>query len=290
MLKKLVLAVLLGVGSSIVYIAPPAHATADYSIDCDVDPNGASTDFEIQNVYLTPGETIQIEALGCDAVCGEGSNVDDGGFCGTYSFPGGDFTATFTNFGYFSGRTSGDAVVYWFNVLADPVDIDLSATAGDGSLDFTWNSVPSATAYAVALDDFTQICFVTAPNPNTCSFTGLTNDQAYNFKIRVRYPWGGGTDFWYPSSAFTPSAPTTTTESTTTTTTTTTLASTTTLAPTTTDPDEPTTTTEDSIATEISAEDTLVPTGSTTGSSTWFGLILIALGLTAIVFRQRKTY
>ena len=286
MLKKLVLAGLLAVGGSIVYLAPAAHASADYSFDCDVDPNGASTDFEIQNVYLTPGETLQIEALGCDAVCGEGSNVDDGGFCGTYPFAGGDFTATFTDFGYFSGRTSGDAVVYWFNVLADPADINLQATAGDGSLDFTRNSVPTATAYAVALDDFTQICFVTAPNPNTCSFTSLTNDQPYNFKIRVRYPWGGGTDFWYPSSAFTPSAPTTTSSSTTTTT----LAPTTTNAPTTTDADDPTTTTSNSIATESSVDETLVPTGATSGSSTWFGLVLIALGLTAMVFRRRKTY
>lgn len=301
MFRKLILASLLTIPGSIVLMTPVTQAVPvpDYSFDCSVDPNGASTDFAMQTVYLSPGETIRIEAIGCSVLCGEGSNVNDGGFCGSYSHAGGDFTAVFTDFGYFSGRAPGDSVVYWYNVIADPADINLQATPGDGSLDFTWNPVSytwnsvasSASVYAVALDDFSQVCFVVAPAPNACSFTGLTNDQSHAFKIRVRYPWGGGTDIWYPSSNFTPSATTTTTSTTTTTTTTTTsttIATTTTSGSTTTDPDD-STTTVDSITTESSVEETLVPTGASSNSSPLSGLLLVMAGISLLLVLRRRT-
>ena len=275
-MKRLLMFILLALAGTVTIAPPAVHAIADYSFDCGVDLNGPSNPADNEAaVYLSPGETIVIEAVGCDVVCGEGGSRGTA-MCGADSPHGATATSTFTGWGWFSGRSPGDAVVYWIHVVPDYSDVNLQAVAGDGSLTFTWDEIAGASRYTVAVRDFSQFCLVNFGSPTTCTFTGLNNGQNYLFEFRLE--WAAVSDmYWYSYDPWTPSVPTTTTSTTSTTTTTSTTSTTTTVVSTTTTPGS--TTTYDEVDSDTSVQDTLVVTGGGEASGATAGLLLVVAGL-----------
>jgi hypothetical protein len=163
----------------------------------------------------------------------------------------------FTGYGWLQAYLPATYVAERYYVIPDEVDIALSGEAGDGNVIFTWNAFSAGYIFTIEDEVANKWCSSTVNDATgTCTISGLENGREYNFTLKVNFQDGTEGNYVYGTLSVTPQADTTTTTA-------------------------PTTTLVD---------DTLVPTGSTTGSSTWLGFILIAFGLTAIAFRQRKTY
>ena len=263
MLKKLLILLFAIAGGTLVY-STQASAVANAVIDCAVDQNGAGTNAEVE-IYVEVAAPVsyQVDVTGCDYVCGAGDSTVDTGSCGSANFVGGGpVSVNFTGYGWLQAYLPATYVAERYYVIPDEVDIAFSGEAGDGNVIFTWNAFSAGYIFTIEDEVANKWCSSTVNDATgTCTISGLENGREYNFTLKVDFQDGTGGDYVYGTLSVTPQADTTTTS-----------APTTTTAPTTT-----------------LVDDTLVPTGSTTGSSTWLGFILIALGLTAIAFRQRKT-
>jgi hypothetical protein len=259
MLKKLLILLFAIAGGTLVY-STQASAVANAVIDCAVDQNGAGSTDEIETVVsvLAP-VSYQVDVIGCDWICGGDTTVDTGS-CGSANFIGGaPVSVTFTGYGWLQAYLPATYVTERILVVPHESDMSFVAEAGDGSATFSWNVLDNDFTYTVLpLSSAVSGTCDAAAGESTCTINGLTNGTQYQFRLLIAFNDGSYFGHAFNSVTVTPEGAATTT---------------TTTAPTTT-----------------LVDDTLVPTGSTTGSSTWLGFILIALGLTAIAFRQRKTY
>ena len=260
MLKKLlILSFVIACGTLV--CSTQASAVANAVIDCAVDQNGAGSTDEIETVVsvLAP-VSYQVDVTGCDYVCGAGDTTVNTGSCGSANFVGGGpVSVNFTGYGWLQAYLPATYVAERILVVPHESDMSFVAEAGDGSATFTWNVLDNDfTYYVLPLSSAVSGTCDAAAGESTCTINGLTNGTQYQFRLLIAFNDGSDFGHAFNSVTVTPEGVATTT--------------TTTTAPTTT-----------------LVDDTLVPTGSTTGSSTWLGFILIALGLTAIAFRQRKT-